>query len=151
MPREIPSGVDLLLDDAVPLAAQNVDMFKDLPSGVDMLLGVGEQEQQEQRSEPQRSDFGIDFTADRKAVRQQIKALPKNARKEALQQWADVFVANKRKDGGILQDIDDTVRSFSRGTPIGSFLDEANAATLSVFSDSTSSEEKAIQNATDRA
>lgn len=51
------------------------------------------------------------------------------ARAVALPAIADQFVANERASGGVGQGISDTVRNLARGTPVGSWLDEANAGT----------------------
>lgn len=80
------------------------------------------------------------------------------ARAKALPWIADQYVANERKDGGIGQGVTDTVRNLARGTPVGSWLDEANAATAAGLHTATGGkmgapydEAKAYQDATDRA
>ena len=55
-----------------------------------------------------------------------------DVRQSALDQWADQYVALERKNGGIGQTVSDTVRSFAKGTPVGSWLDEANAGTAAL-------------------
>ena len=94
-------------------------------------------------------EYGFDFKRPVEAVRADIGKLPAEKRKKALDTWADIFVGTERK-GGIGQTINDTVRNFSRGTPVGSWLDEANALTASVFG-TPYDEAVAYQRATDRA
>jgi len=72
------------------------------------------------------NEFGLDFTKPVAEIRKDIAALPGDNRKKALTQWADYFVKNENK---LTRGADDVVRSLARGTPIGSWLDEANAAT----------------------
>lgn len=77
-------------------------------------------------TQPQQKDVsGIDFNAPVDDVRSQIAKLPEDQRQAALRQWADTYVENERRNGG--SGISDTVRNLARGTPVGSFLDEANA------------------------
>lgn len=71
----------------------------------------------------------IDFNAPVAEVRKQIAALPPKERKAARRQWADAYVAKERKEGGVGQFAGSVVRNLARGTPIGSWLDEANAGT----------------------
>lgn len=80
------------------------------------------------------------------------------ARAVALPAIADQFVANERNGGGVGQGISDTVRNLARGTPVGSWLDEANAATSAGLNKITGGnigspydEAVAYQRATDRA
>lgn len=73
--------------------------------------------------------FDFDFGRPVEQVRADIGKLPEAEREDALRQWADAFVAKERKEGGFGQAVDDTVRTLSRGTFLGSWLDEANAAT----------------------
>lgn len=96
--------------------------------------------------------LNIDFTQSNKKVRAAISLLPKDQRDVAMQRWADVYVAKEREagKGSIGQYVGDTVRNLARGTPVGSFLDEANAATASLFGGSYD-ESLAYQRAMDRA
>lgn len=71
-------------------------------------------------------------------------------RKSALDQWADQHVANERQ-GGIGQVVGDTVRQLARGTPVGSWLDEANAGTAALTGQAPYDEALAYQHAQDRA
>lgn len=99
---------------------------------------------------------GIDFSGPVEEVRQAIKALPANERKSALKQWAKQYVAKEREGGGVLQTATDRVRDLARGTPVGSWLDEANALTSSTMhriglGGAPYNETKAYQNARDEA
>lgn len=56
-------------------------------------------------------------------------------REQILKEWADEKVKTERAQGGIngvATWIDDRVRTVARGTPVGSWLDEANAAIYSL-------------------
>lgn len=98
------------------------------------------------------ASFDIDFSQDKAAVRKQIAKLPKGQRKAAMKQWADVFVAKERKENkGFVQDATDVVRNLTRGTVVGSFLDEANALTASATGQAPYEEALAYQRAQDRA
>lgn len=70
--------------------------------------------------------YAIDYTAPVAQVRAAIARLPENMREDAMRIWADTYVANEAQNSS---GVDDRVRAVSRGTLIGSFLDEANAAT----------------------
>jgi hypothetical protein len=72
------------------------------------------------------------------------------SRETALRAWADQYVERERSQGGMLQVGKDVVRNLARGTPVGSWLDEANAATHAAMGGQYD-EAKAYQNATDRA
>ncbi len=80
---------------------------------------------------------GIDFSRPVKEVRAEIAKLPESQRKAALDQWADAYVAEERKGvkrmdiPGVVnpQRLPDVVRNFAKGTIVGSFADELNAAT----------------------
>lgn len=101
--------------------------------------------------EAAKTGFGLDFKKPKEVVRRQIKALPKGQRKAAMRQWADTFVAKERKENaGPLQYANDVARNLARGTPVGSWLDEASAATASLFG-TDYDEALAYQRATDRA
>jgi hypothetical protein len=73
------------------------------------------------------------------------------ARDSALNQWADQYVANARSGGGTIQTFNDTIRNLARGTPVGSWLDEANAGTAAATGQAPYDEALAYQRATDRA
>lgn len=73
--------------------------------------------------------FDIDWSQPVDVVRAKVAQLPPEQREDALRQWADAFVARERKEGGLGQNVSDAVRTLSRGTFLGSWLDEANAAT----------------------
>jgi len=93
----------------------------------------------------------IDFSQPKETVRAQIKALPKAQRKDAMRKWADTFVAKERSENaGPMQYASDVVRNLARGTPVGSWLDEANAATSSLFGGNYD-EALAYERAKDRA
>jgi hypothetical protein len=62
-------------------------------------------------------------------MRAAIATLPPEQRQTALREWAQSFVAQEREQGGVGLAVDNTVRALARGTPIGSFLDEANSLT----------------------
>lgn len=103
-------------------------------------------------------EHGIDFSQPVEAVRTQIAKLDPDKREAALKTWADAFVANERKAGGFLQGVTDAARNIARGTLVGSFLDEANAATSAGLHSLTGGyagapydEAVAYQRATDRA
>lgn len=95
----------------------------------------------------------INFDQPAEAVRAEIAKLPEDQRKSALDAWAKAYVAKERSGTGkndnlgvslagplgYLADvvrnptrINDTVRSFAKGTLIGTFADELNAATSDV-------------------
>ena len=74
-------------------------------------------------------EFGIDFTQPVEAVRGAISGLPEDRRQKALDTWADVYVANEAKQGGVGQTASNVGRTLARGTFAGPFLDELNAAT----------------------
>lgn len=100
----------------------------------------------------------IDFNRPNEQVRADIARLPENQRKAVVKAWADSWVAKERKGGGVGLTISDTVRNISRGTPVGSWLDEANAATSDVLHRMTGGyagapydEAVEYQRATDRA
>ena len=69
----------------------------------------------------------IDFSKPVAEVRKAIAALPEGERQAALDQWAKTYVAKERSEGGIGQTIDNAVRTVSRGTFVGPFLDEITA------------------------
>lgn len=76
-------------------------------------------------------ETSVDFDRPDEQVRADIAKLPEAERKKAMRDWADRYVAKERKGGGVVQGATDFVRNFTRGTPVGSWLDEANAATAS--------------------
>ena len=99
---------------------------------------------------------GINFNAPTPEVRASIDALPPHMRAKALRKWADMYVAKERESGGAGQYVGDVVRNMARGTPVGSWLDEANALTSSAqhavgLGGAPYDEAKAYQNALDRA
>lgn len=100
----------------------------------------------------------INFDAPAEEVRATIAKLPEKQRKEALNAWADAYVAKEREEGGVGQAINNGVRALARGTPVGSWLDEANALTSAGINTVSGGylgapyeEAKAYQNAADRA
>lgn len=102
--------------------------------------------------------ISVDFDRPVHEVRAAIAKLPESQREAARQQWAERYVAQERQDGGAMQTAGDMVRNFSRGTPVGSWLDEANAATADVlhrasggYAGAPYDEAVAYQRATDRA
>ncbi|MEY4198903.1 MAG: hypothetical protein RLZZ265_643, partial [Verrucomicrobiota bacterium] len=99
---------------------------------------------------------GLDFTKPVAEVRAGIQALPPEQRKDAFNEWAKTYVANERKSGGVMQGIRDVGRNLARGTPVGSWLDEANANTQALLKrlglgGSDYDEALAYQRATDAA
>jgi hypothetical protein len=72
---------------------------------------------------------GIDFSRPIEEVRADIAKLPESQRAKALEQWSQAFVAKEREEGGIGYAASNAVRTLARGTPIGSFLDEAQSGT----------------------
>lgn len=100
----------------------------------------------------------INFDAPEADVRAEIAKLPEKQRKDALNAWADSYVAKEREQGGVGQAINNGVRALARGTPVGSWLDEANALTSAGLNTVSGGylgapydEAKAYQNAEDRA
>jgi hypothetical protein len=78
---------------------------------------------------------GIDTSKSVPEVRQQIDGLEEPFRERALKRWADDYVAKERQAGGaegIGNAISNTMRTVSRGTFVGPFLDELTAATSAV-------------------
>jgi hypothetical protein len=72
----------------------------------------------------------VDLNKPMDETRAAIAALPEAERPAALRAWADQWVKADRQ-GGVIQSATDIVRQTTRGTPVGSFLDEANALTAS--------------------
>ena len=67
----------------------------------------------------------------REEIRKILDGAPPDIRKKVLKEWADAKVKEERSQGGMKAVntwIDDRVRTLARGTPVGSWLDEANAA-----------------------
>ena len=123
--------------------------------------------------------FAIDWSRPVEDVRAEVGKLPPDQREDALRQWADAYVAKER--GAPKQEDDsttwvgpvgwgpngpavrgpsvgDTVRNVARGTLIGTFADELNAATNAGLHKVTGGkmgapydESVAYQRATDRA
>lgn len=109
----------------------------------------------------------IDFNRPVEDVRADIAKLPEGKqRDQAMQKWADDYVAREREKvkawdvpGAINpKRLDDTIRNFARGTIVGSFADEANAATNAALYNITGGrfgapydESVAYQRALDRA
>jgi len=100
----------------------------------------------------------IDFGRPDAEVRAEIGRLTGPARKAALDMWADKFVARERGAGGVGMAVDNTVRTLTRGSFVGPFIDEANAATEKVLQTITGGaigsdydEALAYQRARDRA
>lgn len=89
---------------------------------------------QPQPSQPQapRSQFpDVDFTAPPTEVRRRGASVPPEQRKAFLDEWSKAYVDKERSRGGVGQAVGDVARNLARGTPVGSWLDEANAATSS--------------------
>lgn len=131
------------------------------PAAVDYFSGARSldmpQQAQTQAAEPL-SPLGINFDRPKAQVRADIARLPEAERPRAMREWADRYVAKERQGGGVVQGASDFVRNFARGTPVGSWLDEANAATASGLNKVTGGivgapydEAIAYQRATDRA
>lgn len=100
----------------------------------------------------------LNFDRPVEQVRADIAKLPEGEREGALRAWADHFVAKERAGGGVGQFISDRVRNVARGTPVGTWLDEANAATSAAlhrvtggYAGAPYDEAAAYQSATDRA
>ena len=83
-------------------------------------------------------------------ARRFIAQLPEDQRDAALNSWADAFVARERANPSFGQSLDDTVRAIARGTPVGSWLDEASALGAAATGGSYD-ETVAYQRARDRA
>lgn len=101
---------------------------------------------------------GFNFDRPNEEVRADIARLPEGQRKGALKAWAQHFVGKERKEGGVGQFVGDRVRNMTRGTAVGSWLDEANAATSAGLNTVTGGrmgapydESMAYQTATDEA
>lgn len=101
----------------------------------------------------------IDFNAPVQQVRAAIAKLPEEQRAAALRQWGDRYVANERAgDRSILERGTDYLRDMATGTPVGSWLNEGNAALASGLHRATGGtggapydEAMAYQEARDRA
>jgi hypothetical protein len=120
---------------------------------------------------PARKQFGIDWLRPIPEVRAEVAKLPESDRQDALKQWAEAYVAKEREGvkamdlvpgapgiGPNPKRIDDFVRSFAKGTIVGSFADEANALTEAAIHKLTGGsygspydEAKAYQRALDEA
>ena len=85
-------------------------------------------------------NFGIDWSRPIQDVRAEVAKLPEADRQEALKQWATAYVAKEREGvkamdlvpgapgvGPNPKRIDDFVRTFSKGTIVGSFAESGNA------------------------
>lgn len=103
-------------------------------------------DQFDQQPDTQRQ-VGIDYNAADDVVRRQIRALPEGQREQAVKEWARAYVAKERKNAWDGNYVSDTFRNLARGTAVGSWLDEANAATSGMDYD----EALAYQRATDQA
>lgn len=93
---------------------------------------------------------GLDFAGPVPQVRAAIQAMPEADRKGAFNEWAKQYVAKERAGGGIMQGVRDVGRNVARGSAVGSWLDEANAATAAK-GDVSYDEAIAYQRATDAA
>lgn len=103
-------------------------------------------------------DYGIDWSLPVADVRTAIGKLPEKDRDGAMAQWAANYVAKEREGGGVIQGLTDAARNMARGTLVGPFADEANAATQDVIYRATGGaagapydETLAYQRATDAA
>lgn len=76
-------------------------------------------------------------------VRADIAKMSPEDRKPVLDAWAKFTVAQEKAKGGTLRAIDDKVRQFVRGTPIGSWVDELTAATSKLPYDEVMAYQKA--------
>jgi len=74
--------------------------------------------------------FGLDVTQPVETVRAAIAQLPEDKRKKATDLWADHYVATEHRGG---KGIENVVRGMARGTPVGSWLDEASAGTIGLL------------------
>lgn len=70
--------------------------------------------------------YAIDYAAPVPQVRAAIARLPEAMREDALRLWANHYVQAEHANS---TGVEDRVRAVARGTLVGSFLDEANAAT----------------------
>lgn len=70
--------------------------------------------------------YAIDYAAPVPQVRAAIARLPEAMREDALRLWANHYVQAEHANS---TGVDDRARALARGTLLGSFLDEANAAT----------------------
>ena len=111
-------------------------------------------------------NFGIDWSKPIKDVRAAVSKLPEEDREAALNQWAEDYVGRERAKikasdipGAINPSrLNDHIRNIARGTLLGSWADEANAATSALAHKITGGavgspydEAKAYQAALDRA
>lgn len=80
-----------------------------------------------------------------------MQAKPKAAPKSELRAKAEAQVAKEREGGGIGRAVKDTAWNLLRGTPVGSFADEAAAGLTSALSGQSYDEALAYQRAANRA
>lgn len=71
----------------------------------------------------------IDFNRPVEAVRADMAKLSGVVRETALRDWADHFVSKEAEQSGPGLGIENLYRTVARGSMVGPFLDEANAAT----------------------
>ena len=95
-------------------------------------LRGGEQTSQSSRDRPGALSSAIDFNRPVEEVRATIAKLPERERSAALRQWGDEYVAKERAgDRSMLERGTDYLRDMATGTPVGSWLNEGNAALAS--------------------
>lgn len=97
-------------------------------------LGAGDNGASSDPSAPtQRGGPGskIDFDRPAAAVRADIAKLPTAQRGPTMKAWAEHYVAKEHSGGGIMRGASDYVRDLATGTPVGSWLNEGNAAIAS--------------------
>ena len=95
-------------------------------------LRGGEQTSQPSRDRPDALSSVIDFNRPVEEVRAAIAKLPERERSVALRQWGDQYVAKERAgDRSMLERGTDFLRDMATGTPVGSWLNEGNAALAS--------------------
>ncbi len=95
-------------------------------------LRGGDQASQPSRDRPGALSSAIDFNRPVEEVRAAITKLPERERSDALRQWGDQYVAKERAgDRSIVDRGSDYLRDMATGTPVGSWLNEGNAALAS--------------------
>jgi len=75
----------------------------------------------------------IDYARPVDQVRADVAKLGEPFRKKALDKWASGVVAKEREEGGVGQRIDNAVRTVSRGTFAGPWLDEITGLSSSAL------------------
>lgn len=69
----------------------------------------------------------IDYSQPNEQVRAAIQALPEEGRRHHYDQWAKQYVAKENQQGGVMQAVDNSVRTLARGSFVGPWLGELQA------------------------